>query len=166
MCLQYKSCKNNVGKGDIARKEKFLLFSRCIVPVWRTFWHFHQISNYLLQTISVWRSLEFVILGRVKERINHFQKRFGKGMAIKYCTHSFSINVFKVILSFQHFTGYHTISNVLMTLFRELYENIVAKGENQHFLFFSRFIPCHWIFNITCIQTLPRKVMKVVSYSR
>ena len=33
-CLQYKSFGNNVGKGEIARNEQFLLiFSRCFLPV-------------------------------------------------------------------------------------------------------------------------------------
>ena len=31
------------GKGEIARKEQFLLFPQCFLPVWRTFFYFHQI---------------------------------------------------------------------------------------------------------------------------
>ena len=41
-CLQYKSFKNVVGKGDIAPKEQFLLFPQCFLPVWRTPRHFHE----------------------------------------------------------------------------------------------------------------------------
>ena len=32
-CLQYKSFKNLVGKGEIARKEQFLLFPSCFLPI-------------------------------------------------------------------------------------------------------------------------------------
>ena len=42
-CLQYKSFKNTVGKGQIARNEQFLLFPQCFLPVWRTFCRFNQI---------------------------------------------------------------------------------------------------------------------------
>ena len=42
-CLQYRPFENTVGKGEIARKKQFLLFSQCFLPVWRTFCHFHQI---------------------------------------------------------------------------------------------------------------------------
>ena len=42
-CLQDKSFKNTVGKGEIAHHEQFLLFPRCFLPFWRTFCHFHHI---------------------------------------------------------------------------------------------------------------------------
>ena len=42
-CLQCKSFKNTVGKGEIARNEQFLLFPQCFLPVWITFCHFRQI---------------------------------------------------------------------------------------------------------------------------
>ena len=43
-CLQYyMSFENTVGKGELARKEQFLLFPQCFQPIWRTFYHFHQI---------------------------------------------------------------------------------------------------------------------------
>ena len=44
-------------------KEKLLVtvFSTC----WRTFFHFHQSENYHLQTLQVWKGLNFVIWGRV-----------------------------------------------------------------------------------------------------
>ena len=35
--------ENTVGKGEIARNEQFLLFPQCFLPVWITFFHFHQI---------------------------------------------------------------------------------------------------------------------------
>ena len=44
--------KNTVGKGEIARNEQFLLFPQCFLPVWITFFHFHQIWNCHLQTLS------------------------------------------------------------------------------------------------------------------
>ena len=64
-CLQYKSFENAVGKGEIARYEQFLLFPQCFLPFKRTFCHFHQIKNYRLQTLSVWKSLKFVVLERL-----------------------------------------------------------------------------------------------------
>ena len=42
-CLQYKSFENTVGKGEIACNEQFLLFPQCFLPIWRTFYHIHQI---------------------------------------------------------------------------------------------------------------------------
>ena len=48
-------------KGEIARNEQFLLFPQCFLPVWQTFCHFHQSWNCRLQTLSVWKSLKFVV---------------------------------------------------------------------------------------------------------
>ena len=50
-----------MGKGEIARNEQFLLFPQCFLSVWMTFSHFYHIRNCRLQTLSVWRSLKFVI---------------------------------------------------------------------------------------------------------
>ena len=61
---QYKSFENTVGKGEIARNEQFLLFPQCFLAFWRTFCHFHQICRQ--QTLSVWKSLKFVVWERVK----------------------------------------------------------------------------------------------------
>ena len=66
MCLQYKSFENTVGKGEITHNEQFLLFLQCFLHFWRTFCHFHQIWNSCLQTLSVWKSLKFVVWERVK----------------------------------------------------------------------------------------------------
>ena len=65
MCLQYKSSENTEGKGEIARNKLFLLFPQCFQPVWRTFFHFHQIQNCRLETLSVWKSLKSVVWERV-----------------------------------------------------------------------------------------------------
>ena len=65
-CLQYKSFQNTVGNGEIARKEQFLLFPLCFLPIWTTFWHFHQIWNCRLQIFSVSKTLKFVVWERVK----------------------------------------------------------------------------------------------------
>ena len=35
--------ENNVGKGEIAHNEQFLLFPQCFLPVWITFFDFRQI---------------------------------------------------------------------------------------------------------------------------
>ena len=59
--------KNTVGKGEIARNEQFLLFPQCFLPFWRTLCHFHEVWNCRLQTLSIWKSLKFVIWERVKQ---------------------------------------------------------------------------------------------------
>ena len=48
--------------------EQFLLFPQCFVPFWRTICHFHYYNNCRLQTLSVWKSLKFVVW----ERVNHY----------------------------------------------------------------------------------------------
>ena len=63
-CLQYKSLENTVGKGEIARNEQFLLFPQCFLSIRRTFCHFQQTLNCRLQTLSIWKSLKFVIWER------------------------------------------------------------------------------------------------------
>ena len=52
-----KPFENTVGKGEIARNKQFLLFPLCFLPVLITFYHFHQIWNFHLQTLSIWKSL-------------------------------------------------------------------------------------------------------------
>ena len=64
-CLQIKSFENTEGKEEIARNEQFLLFPQCFLSFQRTFRHFHQIKNCRLQTLSVWKSLKFVVWKRV-----------------------------------------------------------------------------------------------------
>ena len=44
-------------KGQIAHKKQFLLFPQHFLPFQRTFLDFHQIQDYCLQTLSVWKSL-------------------------------------------------------------------------------------------------------------
>ena len=40
--------------------EQFLLFPQCFLTIWTTFCYFRQIWNCRLQTLSVWKSLNFV----------------------------------------------------------------------------------------------------------
>ena len=58
-------CSTNLlktaGKGEIVCHEQFLLFPLCFLPAWRTFWHFPQIWNCRLQTLSFQKSLKFVV---------------------------------------------------------------------------------------------------------
>ena len=60
-CWQYKPFENTVGKGEIAQNEQLLLFPQCFLPVCRTSCHFHQIENFQLQTLSVWKVLKYVV---------------------------------------------------------------------------------------------------------
>ena len=74
--LHYKSFENTVGKGEIVHNEQFLLFPQCFLPFRRTFYHFHQIGNCRLQSLSVLKSLKFVVWDRVKiVFINPFPNR-------------------------------------------------------------------------------------------
>ena len=68
-CLQYKSFENTVGKGEIAHNEQFFLFPQCFLRLWRICCYFHQILNCRLQTLSVWKSLKFVVWDRVKHHL-------------------------------------------------------------------------------------------------
>ena len=61
MCLQYKSFENSVGKGEIARNEQFLLFPECFLTIQRTFALYLSNLKWCLQTLSVWKSLKFVV---------------------------------------------------------------------------------------------------------
>ena len=45
-----------------------MLFPQCFLPVWIIFCHFRQIWNCRLQTLSVWKSLKFVVWERVKDQ--------------------------------------------------------------------------------------------------
>ena len=61
----FKSFENTVGKGEIAHNEQFLLF-----PVFSTrLENFLSFSSNLIcrrQTLSVWKSLKYVVWERVK----------------------------------------------------------------------------------------------------
>ena len=49
---------------DIARNKQFFLFPHCFLFILRTVFHFHQIWNCRLQSLSVRKSLKFVIFER------------------------------------------------------------------------------------------------------
>ena len=61
LCLQNKSFENTVGKEQIACNEQFLYSPKCFLPFWRTFCNFQFDENCRLQTLSVWKSLKFVV---------------------------------------------------------------------------------------------------------
>ena len=54
-----------MGKGEIARDERFLPFPQSFLPACRNFCHCHQGWKCRLQTLSVWKSPKFVVLKRV-----------------------------------------------------------------------------------------------------
>ena len=60
MCLQYKPFENTVEEGEIARDKQFLLSHSVFYPIEELFFHFHQIWNCRLQTLSVWKSLKLL----------------------------------------------------------------------------------------------------------
>ena len=61
----YTSLENTVGKGEIARNKQFLFFPQLLLTFWIIFSHVYQIPNCCLQTLSVWKSLKFVVWERV-----------------------------------------------------------------------------------------------------
>ena len=52
------------GGGEIAHNKQFVLFHSVFIPIWKTFFYFHQIWNFLL-ALCIWKSLKFVIWERV-----------------------------------------------------------------------------------------------------
>ena len=57
-------CRTSLLK-TLREKEKLLVmnsfsfFPQCFLPTWRTFCHFHQIYNCRLQTLSIWKNLNW-----------------------------------------------------------------------------------------------------------
>ena len=60
-------------KEKLLVKEPFLLFPQCFLLVLRTFCNFNQVWNCRLQTLSVWKSLTFVVWERVNYNMDHWQ---------------------------------------------------------------------------------------------
>ena len=73
----FKRVENTVGKGEIAHNEQFLLFPQCFLLIWKALWHFHQIQNCRLQTLSVWKSLKFVVWERDTCNISNIYLELG-----------------------------------------------------------------------------------------
>ena len=67
MHLPNKSLENIVEKGETACNEQFPIFKRCFLPVCRILCPFPQVQNSRLQTLSVRKSLKFVVWERVKK---------------------------------------------------------------------------------------------------
>ena len=72
------SFENTVGKGETARNEQFLLFPQCVLPIWKTFYHFINFG------IVVCKLFQF---GSVQDL------SFGKGSMNAGCHSSFIITV-------------------------------------------------------------------------
>ena len=114
--LQYKSFENTLGKEEIARNEQFLLFPQCFLSFQRTFCHFHQICH--PQTLSVWKSLKFIVWERaiicicqkqftIKILANLNDNRLGQTLCafLVLFLHSKTANIFSfayIIESFSH----------------------------------------------------------------
>ena len=132
--LHYKSFENTVGKGEIAHNEQLLLFPQCFLQVLRTFSHFHQIWNYHLQILSVWKS-EICLLG--------------KGKVFLWSVNSSSDNNISVSSIMKTFEDDNFSVAQMMQFFLVKVVNSLRKGENagyhQFFLsrnvFKSKFLP-------------------------
>ena len=95
MCLLYKPFENPVGKGEIARNEQFLLFPQCFLPVWRVFFHYHQIKNCCLQSLSLEEYKTCCLLSQTLSSLSQ------PGRPIKVGNHKFSIVQIEVCKCFQ-----------------------------------------------------------------
>ena len=138
-CVCSMSLLKTVGKGEFVYNEQFILFPQYFLPFFRTFCHFHLIWNCHLQTLSVWKSLKFVIWER------------GIQGFLYICTcvymHEFFIDSSPLGTFFIQSSTCTTLelsttqSRLLKTLKRKPFENILRKGENagnQHFLLFAQ----------------------------
>ena len=99
-CLQYKSFENTVGKGEIARNKQFLhfpwCFSTCLdncVPFSSKFK-----INCCLQSLSVWKSLTFVVWERFKMETCTIRMDCYQTILIQLCP----------LFSFEFFTRNHS----------------------------------------------------------
>ena len=61
-----RSLLKTLGKEEI--NEQFLLFPECFLSILRAFCYFYEIRNCCLQTLSIRKSLEFVVWERVMEK--------------------------------------------------------------------------------------------------
>ena len=80
-----RSLENTVGKGQIARNEQFLLSLQSFLLVWRTICHFHQFRNCRLQTVSIWKSLKFVVWEKVQSVFHYFEQVYFNTKSNKSC---------------------------------------------------------------------------------
>ena len=64
-CLQYRSFENTVGKGEIARNKQFLLFQQYLFYLLGELCSIFIKYKTCLQTLSVWKSLKFVVSKKV-----------------------------------------------------------------------------------------------------
>ena len=64
----YGSYENTVGKVETAGNKQFLLFLQHFLHILRISFHFYQIRNCRMQTLSVWKTLKLNIWKRVKQK--------------------------------------------------------------------------------------------------
>ena len=67
-CLQSKSFENTVGKGEIARDEQFLLSLGVFYLFGEDSAIFIEFEIVVMQTLSIWKSLKFVVWEKVKTK--------------------------------------------------------------------------------------------------
>ena len=138
-------CSKSILK-TLREKEKLLVTSnfsfspQCFLPFRRTFWHFHQIWNCRLQTLSVWKGPKFVVWERVK------QYRNGENTSNRHCQ-SFTDISFSLLNPFPNKPW------CLRVCRTTLLKNTVGKWEiarkEQFLLFWQCFLPlwktfCHF----------------------
>ena len=69
-------------------KEKSLqaispFFPQCFLPFYRTFSLFHQIQNFPLQTLSIWKSLKCVVWERVNKKFKQWSQQREKMLGLQ-----------------------------------------------------------------------------------
>ena len=106
-----------LGKVEIAHNEQFLLLPQCFL----TFCHFYQINDCILQRLSIWKSLKFVVWERVNSLPNDKLLDWSdfKDFADDKINVTYRINF--------------VMGGV---------ENIVEKGENDFYQHFNLFPQC------------------------
>ena len=132
--------------GWLSCNEQFLFFPQCFLSFWMTLCYFCQIWNCRLQTVSVWKSLKFVVWERINImipcNIMFFHNVFKLVHAISICSYWQSLHdcfqncVFEIfseglyIWVLSHFLK---LASVLAILKGTAFENIVGKGAQSPF---------------------------------
>ena len=139
VCSTGLKFENYVGKGEIARKEQFLLFPQPFLPFQRTFHSLYQLQNCRLQTPSVWEKSKIC--------------RFGKGYTYKTSHHNLWIhkihlfnslpnNIFLDSSELKEFADDNLKFDENGKEFYNRVENTVGQGEIDRYEQFLLFPPC------------------------
>ena len=138
MCLEYNSFENTMEKRAIACNKPIHLFPQCL-SFGELSANFHQIWNCCLPTLSVWKSLKFVVWERVNQisKTKHFTKFLERNLAWTSLTFSqttpgfyvFAVQVFRKWYGKRRNCLKQAISH-FPTVFPTLFENFLPFFSN------------------------------------